>query len=251
MASYRYRTKVPAEHLGARINGGPADIAVFSKPMKGDKEIAEQVKEHGGCVVVDICDPHSYDEILQYADMVVCPTKVMQEHIWVAYEREAHVVPDPWEFEEVAPHANGIELLWFGHETNLQDIYPWRTLNMRVVTGPQTIPGTTFYSPENLHRALTEANMVLLPSRPAAVYKSPNRLLNAVRMGCFPVCDEHPAYEEFREWVWASGVGHGLKWAKHYKEDLNDLVRGCQDYIRDRYSPKTVGEQWKELLDSI
>ena len=90
-------------------------------------------------------------------------------------------------------------------------------------------------------------NIALFPI--SKLHKSPNRLVNTLRMGLFPVCDRHPAYEEFKDFCYVGDVFNGRKWANHFNVDLNAFVKKGQDYIRDRYSPETIGEKWANLLD--
>lgn len=251
MASYRIRAKIPAEQIGATVNEGDAYIAVFSKPMEGDEKSAEIIKKNGGKVVLDICDPHDYRHMVKYADIITTPTRVCADIILKQYGIAAEIIPDCYEMDLLPPHADGDKRVWVGHKLNLEDIVPYRDMdNLRIVTGPNHPEGTTFWTPENAHRAMSEASLFLLPTRRGAEYKSPNRLLNALRMGLFPVCDPHPAYEEFKGIVWACGLPTGLRWCKEFKADLNGLVSMGQKYI-EKYSPERVGERWKEVLGSI
>ena len=259
-ASYRYRAQVPARHIGCEINQGEAEIVVFSKPIAQDFPILEQAK--GKCaIIVDFCDDHFhhpklgavYERFLKEADQLVCPTKTMQENILMHPKyggQPVSIIEDPYEFEEMEPHADGEKYLWFGHKQWLSDTDRIKNFkNLTIVTGPGQVEGAIEYSPESLRQAMTENNIALFPK--SLPYKSPNRLLNALRMGLFPVCDWHPAYVEFKDFCWVADVYSGRKWAKHFQADLNDLVREGQDYIRDRYSPETIGEKWKSLLGSI
>jgi hypothetical protein len=162
------------------------------------------------------------------------------------------VIPDPYEMEELEPHAFGDQLLWFGHNAGISALNPHRNLqNLTIVTGPKIEPGMVQYSAEALKAEMTTANIAIFPTIRGHEYKSPNRVINALRMGLFPVCDRHPSYKEFRRFVWQSDIRTGLRWAKEFRQELNGLVRQGQDYIRDRYSPQTIGAQWKQLLESI
>jgi len=123
--------------------------------------------------------------------------------------------------------------------------------NLRIITGPKTIEGTTPYSPENLLRGFREAHKVLLPTRAGVEYKSPNRLLESLRMGLFPICGDLPAYKEFKRFIWTGEIWTGLRWTKHFRSDLNDLAYEGQDYIRDRYSPERIAKLWLEVCESV
>ena len=150
MASYRYRTQIPAEYLNASINGEDAEVVVFSKPLAEEVELARELKGKGSRVVIDICDPlfderPHYEEILKYADHAVAPTRVARD--LVAAYSPAAIIPDPYEFDEVEPHAAGNRLLWFGHELNLPDILPYKYLpNLGIVSGPSAEEGIIPYT---------------------------------------------------------------------------------------------------------
>lgn len=254
MASFRYRTQIPADYIGAAINDGDADIVVFSKPWPEDVDLARYAKADGCKIVVDFCDPHfhleHYREMLRLADVKVVASQWSRDHII----KDAFVIPDPYELPEIEPHADGERHVWFGHKANLKDLDLWWWIpNLKVVSGPfEEVPdGITFYSPENLIKALTDSNMALFPFRRGSEYKSSNRILNAIRMGLFPICGRYPSYEEFKDFCWVSDFHTGYKWAHHNRKNLNSLVCEAQDYIRDRYSPEAIGKQWKSLLESI
>lgn len=254
MASYRYRAEIPAKQIGATINGGEAEIAVFSKPMAGDMELAESVKSQGCKIVVDICDDHLsgplYQAMLKLADLVTCGTEEMRRRIGLGV-----VIPDPYEEEETAPHTNGNKALWFGHMTNLNDLQAWQPylsgIDVTVMTGPKKIQGCELWSLEAQKKALRAHNIVLLPTRKGAEYKTPNRLLNALRSGCFPVCSHHPSYEEFRQFCWLGDPHTAIKWLSEFRTITDELVLEGQEYIRDKYSPERIGRLWQDALASI
>lgn len=269
-ATFRYRAMLPAKHVSmingytASVNTGSADILVLSKPMPTDLSLAEAAKEQGTKIVVDLADDHFkhpligklYADVARHADVITCPTPVMQGRIHAELGRDSHVIPDPYEFDELPPHADGKKFLWFGNKANLGELIPWqdhlKAMDLTVITNkndkwPDYVP----WSLEAMKENLAARNIVLLPSQKGAEYKSANRLINAIRSGCFAVCNWHPAYKEFRQFVWVGNFPTGLRWTMHLQNDLNDLVKAGQDYIREKYSPKTIGSQWAALFDSI
>ena len=269
VASYRYRAAIPCEEVG-KINGyttamqdGEADIVVFSKPSAEQFTIAQQAKADGAKIIVDIADDHFghsvvgpiYRAFVDIADGIVTGSDVMRGRIYDYVKRDSVVLNDPYEQEECAPHADGDEFLWFGHIRNFaeaQTAFPFMgDRRLRVVTGPQKIAGTIQWSPEVMKQAFPISNIVILPTQEGAEYKSPNRLLNSIRAGCFPVCMSHPAYREFRDFVWVGNFPTGLRWVDAFKDDLNGLVAKAQDYIRDKYSPSAIGKQWADYLESV
>jgi len=270
MASFRYRTQMPAtevaKHNGFKtaINGGDADIVVFSKPTKDDFPIAEKAKLEGAKIVVDLADDHfqrddTYKKYAELADAIVCASDVMRARIYDYTKKHAVSISDPYEVPECAPHADGDQLLWFGHQVNmgaLLHVLPLlKDRPLRVVTGPKPAPNCILWSPENLMNAFAASNTVILPVKRGDEHKSPNRLINSLRAGCFVVTMEHPSYDEFKRFIWAgkspSGFPTGLRWMDAFRSDLNDLVKAGQDYIRDKYSPTTIGAQWASFLESV
>ena len=261
MASYRYRAEMPAKHLGAKLNDGLADVVVFSKPVPADLDIARMARNDGCKLVVDFCDDHFQHEVLgpiyvemaNLANRITCPTVGMRERIRNSTGMDAAVIPDPYEMPLLEPHANGENTLWFGHQRNIGEIVPWfKRIDMgkfNAVTGQNNVlTGYTPWSVENMQSALAEANTVILPSKDQC--KSANRLINAIRSGCFVVAKDVPAHKEFREFVWVGKMETGLRWFKVFQADLNDRVKAGQAYI-EKYSPERIGDQWKTLMATI
>lgn len=268
MASYRYRCAIPGKELeknghSVSFNGGNAHICVFSKPEAADMPIAKDIQEKGCVIVVDIGDNHFahsvygpiYAEMLQIADYIVCPTPVMREIMTEFTDKDITVIPDPYDPYQIAcrqPHADGEKLLWFGHRVNLYTINPYLKLdNLQIVTGPGKIEDTTEWSPETLNKAMHQANKVLLPTTKDHHHKTANRLINSLRAGLFPICDPHPAYDEFKSFVWGNDIMTGVRWSNEYGGDLNELVAEGQAYIEKHYSPEVIGRKWLDLFDSI
>lgn len=259
MASFRYRTLIPAQQLGAKINDPEADTLIFGKP--NHVGTVKQAKALGKRVIVDFCDDHFdhpslgeiYRRVLDHADLVTCPTAIMQERINEIRHCEIAIVPDPYEMPELEPHAEGEQLLWFGHNSGFNQVLNKLTYlkNLTVVTGPKIGEGMIQWTPENLEREMRKANISVFPTTKDQHYKSPNRLVNAIRMGLFPVCDHHPSYKEFNKFIYMGEVPTGVKWAREFVHELNDMVRIGQDYIRDRFSPEAIGKKWDEAIRGL
>jgi len=266
MASYRYRALTPsievAKYNGfaTAVNNGEADIVVFSKPSREELPMARKAKDDGAKIVVDFSDDHfqrseTYSKFAALADGIVCASPIMRGRIYDYIKRDSVAIPDPYEQPESAPHADGTNYLWFGHIGNFQEVIssmPFlqgRTL--RVVSGPPKIPHVIQWTPKNMAEAFAQSNICIFPSKPDSDFKSANRLINAIRAGCFAICTERPAYEEFKQFVWVGNFPTGLKWTEAFRQDLNDLVKAGQDYVRDRYSPAAIGKQWANYLEAL
>ena len=266
LASYRYRSEMPAAELRRRgytasVMEGEADVLVLSKPCEKDLELARQATLAGASIVADICDDHFerhpelYKETCALADKIVVGSDVMAGRVREYVNRDSVVIGDPYEMEECAPHAEGEDFVWFGHQRNLAELAGVANhlegYKLRVVTGPKVPPQCIAWSVETLKQVLAVSNVVALPTKPGNEYKSPNRLVNAIRAGCFAVCMSHPAYEEFKRFVWVGNFPTGLRWLKNHQHMVNDLVAQAQEFVRERYSPETIGGQWAQLFDSI
>lgn len=266
LASYRYRARIPCEQVGkingytTALNDGEADIVVFSKPSAEELPIARQAKADGAKIVVDFADDHfqrddTYHRFAELSDGIVCASDVMRGRIYDYVKRDSTSIPDPYEQDELPPHADGDDYLWFGHIGNFEDLTQIMGImggrKMRVVSGPQPIPGVITWSKENMAKAFAMSNIVVLPTKKTADFKSANRLINSIRAGCFAVCMKHPAYDEFKDFVWVGNFPTGLRWTEHFRQDLNDRVSAGQAYIRDKYSPEAIGALWANYLESV
>lgn len=272
MGSYRKRAKLPVDEMRekgikADINGGNADIVVFGKPgpfhHESDTDMAREFKEKGAKVVVDICDDHLnhptlgpiYDEMMSIADLVTCPSSEMKRILWEEAGVHATVIDDPYHEEERLPHATGNRALWFGHQKNMNLMTAWRDkldgYDLEIITGPNEVPGTVPWSEEKQTEMLSEANVVILPTSPQGYYKSNNKLVDAVRAGCFVIAGDHPEHYAFRQMCWVGNIWTGCCWAHAFQKDLNDLVQAAQDYVAHRYSPENIAKQWIAALGKL
>ena len=118
--------------------------------------------------------------------------------------------------------------------------------NTNAKSNPSYVP----WSPEMQTKQLQQATVAFLPIRKGVEYKSPNRLVNAIRAGCFVVTDRNPSTTEFRRYIWTGNSFTGVKWSQHFRPELNDIVAEGQTYI-EKFSPENVGKQWKQLLSSL
>ena len=259
---------IPAAELKAmghetHINEGEVDIVVLSKPDRRTLDVAKTAKKAGCKIVSDFCDDHfahetlgeTYREAAKLSDAIVAPTKVMAERVLDATGKHAEVIPDPYEFAPHAPHAGADErLLWFGHARNLPELQQWFPIlhgcNLKIVTGDNTIVPYTRWSLQTMARELQSATCVLLPTTKGSEYKSPNRLVNAIQAGCFPICSPHPSYEEFKDMVWVGNLWAGLRFARAFRNDLNTRLDEAQAYV-EKFSPQLIGQAWEKLFASI
>lgn len=259
LASTRYRIGLPAyelQKMGWEVTK-EAKTLIFGK-SNIDAEILKLYKYR----IYDVCDnnfdcPKRGEEYRRYcreSDAVTCNSDAMRFLIHREGGRVAEVIPDPYEHPEWEP-SWGDGLMWYGHSVNVKDlvrVIPQLRGRPVVALTNETERLESFvpWSKEAMDEWFTKSRFVIIPTG-RNIYKSANRLLEAVRAGKFVVAEPLPAYEEFREWMWIGGIREGLDWADAHKDECLDRVRACQDYIRDKYSPRTIAEKWARVIDAV
>lgn len=248
-ASYRYRASLPAGEIGASLNDLSADTLVFSKPQSHELIEMERCKARGGFVIVDFCDDHfdwmHYQEAYRLAHMITCPTEEMAKML-KKRGKQPMVIPDPFEYPEVAPHCNGVNLLWFGHHVNrhsLERVLPdLKEYPLMVVSN---FDGAVPWSYENMLAAFKQADIVILPS--TVDYKSNNRALEAIRQGCFVVAEDHPSLNNIPG-IWVGKIKEGIEWARQNPQLARNMTSEAQRYVAEKYSPRTLASAWKKAI---
>lgn len=251
-ASYRYRAQIPAKALGASVNDFTAGTLIFTKPQADEVIKMAEALARGAKVIVDICDDHldwpHYKEAIRIATLVTCPTKEMAKRI-KKLEREAVVIPDPYEFPLENPHVKGVSLLWFGNRTNrhtLQRImvdikqYPLRVVG--------DFEGAIPWSSKTMLAEFSRADIVIIPA--TDTYKSANRAVEAIRQGCYVVAEPHPSLENFPG-IWIGNIKKGIKWTKNNLPQANKKLLEAQKYVTERFSPQTCADMWKKAIQSL
>jgi hypothetical protein len=241
-ASWRYRSKIPAGDWASQ-NDLAADTLIFAKPQANELMVMARAKARGAWVVVDFCDDHFdwmyYQEALRLADAVTCSTTEMAKRI-KELGRDATVIPDPYEYPEMPPHCNGVNLLWYGHHVNresLQRILPdLKGYPLRVVSN---FDGAIPWSHETMLKEFARADIVVIPA--TAPYKSANRAIEAIRQGCFVVAEPHPALESFP--IYIGNIKEGIEWTK--QQNMNKLISKAQRFVTAEFSPAILIDKWK------
>jgi hypothetical protein len=239
---------------------------VFSKHNAVDVEIANWAKTDwirgGGKVVYDICDDHfndkhgdHYRKMVDLAGIVTCSTAAMQEVIKAETGRDAIQIDDPYEFPEEEPVIKKPgRTMWFGHKSNLPSLDGYDVHDVISNSG-YTGPGLTRvimpWSMETMVMAFDRNQIVLIPhsdDRKNAV-KSPNRVVESIRMGKWVSASPIRSYEQFAPYANIGNVNAGIEMYNDLPDDvLITRIKAGQDYVRDRFSPETVAKQWLKAL---
>ncbi len=244
IASSRLRMKIPQEELKKYGITQGHDVIVYGKHVVKEEQIRPFKKR-----VYDVCDDHFSDSLANYylehtekADLVTCNSNEMQKIIKERTGRNATVIPDPYESEE-QPAGIKTGFFWFGHESNLSTISPYLDLGVDILTGEA-------WSRERQIARLRDCAAVLLPTDHRQA-KSANRLIESVRNGRFVIAGNLPAYEEFSEWMWVGDIREGVEWFNTHQEEIKPRIRECQDHIRVKYSPSSIGWLWMKALEKL
>ena len=269
LASYRLRIAAPMRHLKCetRVSDNPVDgfdVYVFGKHAE---EHQDAIRNARGLKVYDICDLHTesehaahYRAMIPHAGVVVCPTVSMQKALRAAYGVDAVVVNDPWEAPEHTAIEPGRRAVWFGHFSNmnsLDHVGCERELeSFEIVTNLKSEHfghiKVTGWTAEAQRNAILGANIVFLPTENTQRWrvKSPNRVLEALRYGRFVVSGPHvESYAEFAPFIWRGDIREGLHWAQSNRGRALQMVKDGQAYIRERYSPERIAEQWMGVFN--
>lgn len=275
-ASFRYRMLIPGaelhkrgHHLTLVRDSGPdaaperCDVALFMKHYDArDAQLAEKVKSQGARVVFDVCDDHfkneklapHYRAMLELCDVATtCSTEMAYVVRREAPNKRVEIIPDPFEYEELPPHAQDAKrLVWYGHPSNAAEIapllYSLREWELTLITGAGMPIAVTPWTPLTMRQVCSRSNIALLPSKKTTA--SANRVVEAIRLGLFVVCSSIPtSYAPFDAFgfVWAD-VLEGLKWASENKDALNARVQDAQHYVRETFAPEKVANQWEEVF---
>ena len=274
VASYRYRISKPTDELTAkghdvRLNAtGGGYISVYSKHFNAAED-HQNITWHGHrATVFDVCDNHfesdfapHYQFMCKHADMIIASTPKMQECIKKHTGKDSVIIPDPYEWEEREPKKlKKIEkLMWYGHPVNMQALLRIMPeidgYSLLAVGKPMTwfdFPVTP-YSKEMMQVGFDNSDVVIIPvtSDPRAQVKGANRMIEAIRQGVFVIAEPLPCYQEFKDWMFIGGIRDGLEFVQKNIKELPGRVKAAQEYIRDRYSPETIGGLWETQLKKL
>jgi hypothetical protein len=101
----------------------------------------------------------------------------------------------------------------------------------------------TQWTPENFKKAISVPCVVIIPTGKSYA-KSENRMVESIRNGRY-VCAEYlPSYEKFSEFFALGDIPSHVEAALSNPKQAIDKIRAAQDFIRDRYSPSAIANQW-------
>jgi hypothetical protein len=117
--------------------------------------------------------------------------------------------------------------------------------NIRCVSN---LPGTIPWSLDTLRKELLRADIVVVPA--TEKWKSANRVIESVVMGCFVVAERHPAFDTIPG-IWHGNIKDGVHWAIKNQEEANQWTREAQSYSLKFHGPSLIGSVWKTLAREV
>lgn len=252
IASSRLRASIPQRELEKLGIERGKDVLIYGKHW-----LQESALSPFGKRIFDICDDHFHRENLkdyyfrhaEIADAITCNSEVMRDIIKRETGRDAFVVKEPYESPERLPQI-GAKLLWYGHCSNMKDllrIIPQLKYPLLVLSN---YPGYPEWTPQAFSMAITEPCIVIIPTGEKKA-KSENRMVEAIRRGRY-VCAEHlPSYEQFDKFMPLGDIPEHIEMVLDYPEAAKQSILAAQDYIRDRYSPETIAQEWLGVINGV
>lgn len=251
LASARLRNAIPRAELAKRGWGEGNDIIVLSKH---NWEWTDDIRRKFGAVVFDVCDDWfdtpeygaHYRHVCSMADAVTCNSEAMRERIEEVTGRRAKVIDDPWETPELPPGA-GDGVLWFGNKKGLPDLHAalerieYPVTIVSDVKAPWSLP----WSLGMQAAALERCRCVFVPPTPMKC-RSANRAITAIRAGRMVVAGDIPSYRDIPGIFVGDDFLPGLNAAM--SEDMHDRIAAAQSFVRERFSPDRITDQWETAL---
>jgi hypothetical protein len=252
LASSRLRSIIPQqEFLKMGIEKGN-DVLVYGKHFLRKEDVYAFDKR-----VFDVCDDHFYHpefgkyyiEHIEMADAVTCNSEVMKDRIKEVTGKDSIVIREPYEHDEIEPSI-GKNLFWYGHRSNLVNlarIIPYLEYPLVVMSNNETC---IQWTPEAFESEIKKPCIVIIPTGQKKA-KSENRMVEAIRCGKY-VCAEHlPSYEPFGEFFPLGYIPEHIERALANPQESIERIKDAQAYIKDKYSPRTIAEQWLGVIHGI
>lgn len=249
IASSRLRAAIPQKELERMGVKKGHDVLIYGKHFLDDKYLS--AFKHR---IYDVCDDHYQSENLRdyylkhtlSADVVTCNSVVMQRRIKEETGRNAVLVGEPYESPEFVPNI-GPRLLWYGHKSNLKDlrrIQPELKHALLVLSNDGI---EVDWEPGIFRQAIISPCIVIIPTGKSQA-KSENRMVEAIRNGKYVCAERLPAYEPFDQFFPLGDIPSHIDRALTNQADSLARVRAAQDYIREKYSPHSIAQQWLKVI---
>jgi hypothetical protein len=250
LASSRLRATIPQQELLKMGIEKGKDVLIYGKHFLSVEEVSVCNR-----LIFDVCDDHfNHPELGKYyrdhiaiADAVTCNSEVMQQRIKEVSGRNAIIVKEPYEHEEMCPNI-GPSLFWYGHKSNLHTLAGLISELEYPVVVMSNHDDCIQWTPQAFEEEIKKPCIVIIPTGEKKA-KSENRMVEAIRCGRY-VCAEHlPSYKPFGEFFPLGDIPEHIERALANPQESIERIKEAQAYIRERYSPRTIAGQWMEVIN--
>lgn len=226
----------------------------------------------------------TYIGLIKLADLVICNSEEMEKSVQQYEPQATCVITDPYESDELKPHfqpGERLQLGWYGFPKSLDGLLEQLNpllalskevpLDLHVTTTDAPIIIKTFediktqlppqfsmhfspWSPQVQDEIMRMSDIIFIPSpmNERKIVKSPNRLIEALRYGKAVVASPLPCYLPFNEFAYVGeDLMQGIRDTLKEPDGVEARIAKGQDYIRERFAPGVIGEQWKHAIESV
>ena len=256
-AGFRYRVDAPMRLHGLDyVLGTAGDVTLMFRAIS--KYHFEKLKELKFKSIYDITDFHLDRDheigviqrsIIMHATIISVASKKLQEKLYKDYRLNSEVIEDCYTNEEWLPSIPNDNIVWFGHPSNTSSLRPYLRLDKLIVCSKNIETSKLVqYSEKTELQLLKDNGLVLLTS--SNPMTNGNRIIRALRAGKFIITPNFnvEAWNEFKDFIWQGDVSEGIKWALANRDEALWKVKLGQDYIREKFSPVTISNMWRELF---
>lgn len=285
------------------------DPSIVAEVTRGILSMVAAARRSGIMTIADVCDDRFDDvllgdywrQLLSSCDRVVASTTQLADVARPYAAQALTIIPDPvegpgappkfapppprhWLQRMLTPRSRALELLWFGHQSNLDEVQQllprlarWVAaqssldkVNLTLVTAPDFGAETLVtayaaqasrlrlrfipWSPPALQTELNDCDMVLLPAtleKTQKQVKSANRLTESLWAGRAVFAHPVPSYLAFMEHAWISeDIFPGMSAALRNPSNVTRQIEAGQDLIRREYSAPSIARRWMSVIQS-
>jgi hypothetical protein len=261
-------------------------ISDKDRPSRWLRRIKE-LKSKKTKIIIDYTDHHLskttessrfYIEALNFADVVICSSNMLMQHIKHFYNGPILLIEDPVEVPILPPKIkkNNIPTaLWFGHASNLgylidflrNDYKNARPIKLIVMTNLYPLPDTLIkhFEKENLEnleinvipwskndmiKVAGIADVCWIPAGLNDARKngaSSNRLITALAMGLPVAADILPSYEPLKDYFVDIKENEFYEQI-NFPEKYFSKVKEAQNIIKDKYISESIKIHWLQAI---
>lgn len=258
-AAFRLRVLGPAPYTGyPYVFGQPAHITMVYRRAPNTFHWLENFKRPFIFDMSNNLFSSSYDKqkearlYVEKAQIITCCSEELKRYVTPHLGgKPCYVVPDCWESPEREFSIHDYNVLWFGHKLHLNTIQRMKRL---IVCSEPVAKNIVPWSLETEQRLLESCGMVQITGNYTA--GTPNRITKALRMGKFillPKMGQRIAesWRPLLQYCWTGDPEEGRQWALKNPNQAKAMVEAGQNYVRYRFSPETIGQQWGEVFSKV